>query len=97
MTTTRTGRTAKTKGVSMHPDELRDASTVEELTGIGFSEVYHRHFAPQMRVAAELLRQARADGVELDRDKVADLWTIHMSAQELKALYTQPSSLVLGE
>ncbi len=97
MPATRTGRQAKTEGVSLHPDELRDAATVEELAGVGFSEVYHRHFAPQMRAAAQMLRQARADGVELDRALVAEVWTIHMSAEELQSLYTRQSTLVLGE
>lgn len=90
------GRIARTKGVSMLPDELDDAATVERLTGVGFSEVYRRHFAPQMRAAAELLRQAQEAGVELDRTRLRDAWAVRMSETELAAVYAAESELRLA-
>jgi hypothetical protein len=91
------GRVARTKGVSMLPDELEDAATVERLTGVGFSEVYRRHFAPQMRAAAELLRQAQDSGMELDRARLRDAWAVRMSEAELAAVYGAESELRLGD
>ena len=66
------GRVARTKGVSLLPAEYEDASTVEQLTGVGFSEVYRRIFAPQMRAAADLLREAQEAGMELERGVLRD-------------------------
>ncbi len=97
MTSTTRGRTAQTKGVSMLPEELADARVVEALTGVGFSEVYHRHFAPQMRAAAQLLQDARDCGVELNRSLLKDHWDLDMSKSELTSLYAASSELVLGE
>ncbi len=91
------GRTARTKGVSMLPDELEDAATVEELTGVGFTEVYRRHFAPQMKAAAELLLEVREAGVELNRAVLRDTWDIHMGAGEVAAIYTAPSEMTRGQ
>lgn len=92
-----TGRVARTKGVSLLPAEHADAATVEELTGVGFSEVYHRFFAPQMKAAAAMLREARDAGMELDRAQLRDAWDVRMSSDELVALYVADSVLVLGD
>lgn len=91
------GRVARTKGVSLLPQEYADAATVEDLTGLGFSEVYRRFFAPQMRAAAELLRAAEESGMALDRRLLFDHWSPGMSAQELATIYTTPSQLVRGD
>lgn len=91
------GRVARTKGVSLLPAEYADASTVEELTGVGFSEVYHRFFAPQMRAAAQMLREVQDAGVELDRAVLRDTWDVHMSTEELTSVYTAESVLTLGD
>jgi len=91
------GRTAQTKGVSMLPEELADARAVEALTGVGFSEVYHRHFAPQMRAAAQLLQDAQDAGVELNRAVLKDRFELGMSESELVSLYTATSDLILGD
>jgi hypothetical protein len=91
------GRRAQTKGVSMHPNELEDVRTIEELTGVGFSEMYHRHLAPQVHAAAQLLVEARDDGVELDRARLRTEWDLSTSAEELVALYGEESELTLGE
>ncbi len=91
------GRTAQTKGVSMQPAELADARAIEELTGIGFSELYHRHLAPQLHVAAELLREASDAGMDVTRARLQDGWHLHMSRRELDGLYTESSELILGE
>lgn len=91
------GRTAQTKGVSLSPAELDDVKTVEDLGGVGLSEVYHRHFAPQMRAAALLLEAAREAGVELNRRLIVDGWDVSIDAKDLVALYAAPSSLELGE
>jgi hypothetical protein len=91
------GRVARTKGVSMLPDELADAATVEQLTGVGFSEVYRRHFAPQMRAAAELLRQAEAAGLGLDRARWHDVWSVRVTDADLDAIYGADSELRLGD
>lgn len=92
-----TGRVARTKGVSLLPEEFEDASTVEELTGVGFSEMYRRFFAPQIKAAADMLREAREAGVELDRAALRDLWHVRMTRDELAAIYTAESTLVLGD
>lgn len=91
-----TGRVARTKGVSLLPDEFDDAATIEELTGIGFSEVYRRFFAPHMRAAADLLRAAQDAGMALDRRSLTDVWQVHMSADELTAVFTAESQVELG-
>ena len=91
------GRVARTKGVSLLPAEYEDASTVEELTGVGFSEVYRRYFAPQMRAAADLLRGAQDAGMELDRGVLRDTWDVHMTSDELASVYTSESELLLGD
>jgi|GEM_PF-1294893 len=92
-----TGRTARTKGVSMLPAELDDVSTVEELTGVGFSEVYHRHFAPQMKSAAELLREASESGMELNRGLLRDVWHVDLTHDQLRAIYSAQSEVLLGD
>jgi len=92
-----TGRTARTKGVSMLPTELDDVSTVEELTGVGFSEVYHRHFAPQMKAAAELLREASESGMELNRGLLRDVWHVDLTQAQLRSIYTAESEVLLGD
>jgi hypothetical protein len=91
------GRVARTKGVSLFPEEFDDASTIEELTGVGFSEVYRRFFAPQMKAAAEMLRDAQEAGLELDRVTLRDVWHVRMSPAELASVYSANSSLVLGD
>jgi hypothetical protein len=92
-----TGRTAQTKGVSLSQGELDDVRTVEDLGGMGLSEVYHRHFAPQMHAAAQLLLAASEAGVELNRRLIVDAWDVTVSADERAAVYAAPSSLVMGE
>lgn len=96
MSTTATGRRAQTKGVSMTPDELHDAKEFEELTGVGFSELYHRHLAPQVHAALALLRDARAAGMELDRARLRDRWDLQADPAQLTALYAEESGLELG-
>lgn len=91
------GRTARTKGVSMQPDELADVVTVEELTGVGLSELYHRHFAPQLKAAAELLRDADEAGIELNRAVLRERWDLQMAPRDLSVLYTAESELTAGE
>jgi len=91
------GRVARTKGVSMLPAEYEDASTVEELTGVGFSEVYRRYFAPSMRAAAALLREAQQSGMDLDRAMLRDTWDVHMTRNELASVYATESELLLGD
>lgn len=81
----------------MHPHELEDARTVEELTGVGFSELYHRHLAPQVHAAAGLLREARDAGMELDRSRLRNEWDLTVSSEDLAALYAEESELTLGE
>ena len=93
----RKGRVARTKGVSLLPAEYEDVATVEELTGVGFSEVYRRYFATQMKAAADLLRTAHTAGLALDRHVLRDTWDIHMSREDLISLYTSESELSLGD
>lgn len=93
----RVGRVARTKGVSLLPAEYDDAVAVEEMTGVGFSEIYRRCFAPQLAAAAALLREARDAGVELDRAALRDTWDIRMTPAELASLYSADSELVLGD
>jgi hypothetical protein len=81
----------------MLPDELSDARAVEALTGLGFSEVYHRHFAPQMRAAAQLLREVQESGMTLDRSQLRDIWVLDLPAQDLAAVYSATSELAVGD
>ncbi len=92
-----TGRTAKTKGVSLNPTELDDVKTIEDLGGVGLSEVYHRHFAPQMHAAAQLLLAAQEAGVQLNRRLILDGWDVTATSDELAAIYEESSTLVMGE
>ena len=91
------GRTARTKGVSMLPDELADARAFEALTGMGLSEVFHRQLAPQLRAAVEILRDAKESGMELDRARLRDEWAPNMSKSAIASLYSRSSELVLGD
>lgn len=92
-----TGRVARTKGISLLPDEYGDAATVEEITGVGFSEIYRRCFAPQMRAAAAVLLEAREAGVELNRAALRDVWDVSITGDQLKSLYTAQSELRIGD
>jgi hypothetical protein len=94
---TRTGRIARTKGVSLLPGEYSDVATVEELTGVGFSEVYRKYFASQMKAAADLLRNAQTAGIALDRTTLRDTWDIHMTPEDIRSLYASESELSLGD
>lgn len=80
----------------MTPDELHDAKELEQLTAVGFSELYHRHLAPQVHAALALLRDARAAGMELDRARLRDRWDLHVGPAQLAALYAEESGLELG-
>lgn len=91
------GRRAQTKGVSMHPHELDDVRTIENLTGVGFSEMYHRHLAPQVNAAAQLLVEARDAGMELDRSRLKTEWDLTATAAEIASRYVAESELALGE
>jgi len=81
----------------MHPHELDDVRTIEELTGVGFSQLYHRHLAPQVHAAAQLLLDARDAGLQLDRTRLLTEWDLTTSPSELFALYGEESELSLGE
>jgi len=94
---TSVGRRAQTKGVSMHPHELEDVRTIEHLTGVGFSEMYHRHLAPQVSAAAQLLVEARDAGMELDRARLRSEWDLTATAQDIASLYAKESELTLGD
>ncbi len=95
--TERTGRTAKTKGISLSPDQLADVNAFEELTGLGLSEIYRRQLAPKLHTAVTLLKSAKDSGMELDRSRLQTEWIVDMSREELKTLYSSPSELVLGD
>jgi len=95
--TTNPGRRAQTKGVSMHPHELEDVRAIEELTGVGFSELYHRHLAPQVHAALQVLNEAREAGMELDRARLRIEWDLAASPTDLESLYAEGSELTLGE
>lgn len=91
------GRTARTKGISMLPNEFDDARAFEELTGIGLSEVFHRQLAPQLHAAVQVLRDAKEAGMELNRARLRDEWTLDMNHAQIHAVYERVSELVLGE
>jgi hypothetical protein len=93
----RAGRTAKTKGVSLSPDQLADINAFEELTGLGLSEIFRRQLAPKLHAAVSLLESAKDSGMELDRSRLRTEWVVGMSREELKTLYSSPSELVLGD
>lgn len=91
------GRVARTRGVSLLPSEVEDIAVVEELTGVGFSELYRRFFAHQVSAAANVLREAREAGVELDRAQLRDTWDVHMSAESIASIYLAESELEIGD
>ena len=72
-------------------------ATIEEIAGIGFSELIHRHFAPQLKAAADMLTQARDSGVEVDRGVLRDVWHVAMTRDELVDLYARDSVLTVGD
>jgi hypothetical protein len=90
------GRIARTKGLSMLPSELADVQALEELTGMGLSEIFHRQFAPQLHAAVMVLRDAKKSGLELDRARLRFEWVLSMSPIQIRAIYTRTSELVLG-
>jgi hypothetical protein len=49
--------------------------------------------APHQRGAADLLRAAQDAGMALDRRSLTDVWQVHMSADELTAVFTADSQL----
>lgn len=81
----------------MHPHELEDVRTIEELTGVGFSEMYHRHLAPQVSAAAQVLVEARDAGMELDRARLQSEWDLTATAQGIASLHAEGSELTLGD
>lgn len=95
--TERAGRTAKTRGISLSPDQLVDVNAFEELTGLGLSEIFRRQLAPKLHAAVSLLESAKDSGMELDRSRLRTEWVVGMSREELKNLYSIPSELVLGD
>ncbi len=52
--------------------------------------------APQMRAAADMLREAQDAGMGLDRRSLSSVWQVHMSADELASVYTAESRLELS-
>ena len=65
--------------------------------GVGFSGMYHRHLAPQVNAAAQLLLEARDAGMELDRSRLRSEWDLTATAEDIAALYAEESELTLGE
>jgi NOL1/NOP2/fmu family ribosome biogenesis protein len=90
------GRIARTKGLSMLPSELEEAQELEELTGMGLSEIFHRQFAPQLHAAVLVLRDAKESGMELNRARLRTEWVLGMSPIQIRDIYTRTSELVLG-
>jgi hypothetical protein len=92
-----TGRTAKTKGVSLRPDELADVRVIEEATGMGLTEVYRRHLAPQIHAAAQLLGELRDAGMELDRARLRTEYDITITPAQLTEIYSAESTVAFGD
>ena len=90
-------RVARTKGVSLLPAEFDDLSTVEEMTGVGLTEAYRRFLAPQMRAAADVLREAREAGMEMNRAVLRVSWDTAMSPEELSDVFRASSVLRRGD
>ena len=82
--------------ISMSPDDFRDVSAVEEMTGSNFSEIYRHFFAPRMRALAETLREVQGAGLELDRRSFDDVWLVQMTSDELASIYSAESTLQSG-
>ena len=81
----------------MTQNAFDDIAAVETLTGVRFSEMYHRFFAPQLAHAATLLREAHAAGMELDRVKLSDVAAQRTGRSDLLLMYTELSKLHYGE
>ena len=67
-------RMVRAKRVFLWSDEYDDIATVEELTGMDFSDLYHRFIAPQIRAAAALLREADNSGTSMRQEDLTDTW-----------------------
>lgn len=75
--------------------ELADLATLEAV-GLDFAELYRRHLAPQVAVAAEMLRELDASGMSLDRAGLVEVWDTTMTPAALDALYAADSELGSG-
>ena len=91
--TQRTGRTAKSKSISLSPDQRADVAAFEELTGMGLSEIFRRQVVPKLHAAVGLLQNAKDSGMELDRFRLHTEWVVGMSRKELKTLYSGRSRI----
>lgn len=81
----------------MLPTELDAAQIVEELTGVGLSELFHLHLSPRIQAAASLLREMEDAGMTVDRHRLADLWETSLTPSQWRAVYAAESELVLGD
>jgi hypothetical protein len=81
----------------MLPHEVEDLGIIESLTGVGVSELDHRHLSSQVHAAAQLLLAARDAGMELDRAGLPTEWDLAASPEDLAAWYGEESELTLGE
>lgn len=61
------GRQARTRGVSVSPEEAELISAFEELTGLGFTDQVRQSLFSKLPAAVALLQEMRAAGMETGR------------------------------
>lgn len=83
----RPGRQARTRGVSLNPDEQALVDEFQELTGLGFTEQVRQGVIARLPAANQLLRDMRAAGMSPSESPLAQQVVHEESEAERKALY----------
>jgi len=81
------GRQARTRGVSLHPDEQALVERFEELTGLGFTEQVRQLMLAKLPAAVWALEEMATAGMEPGRRPLVDEIVYVEDAQERRARY----------
>jgi hypothetical protein len=84
--TERSGRQARTRGVSMSPDEQALIERFRELSGMGFSEQVRQTLVPKLPAAIQLLEDMRAAGMTPGESPLVEQVVFAESDEERRAL-----------
>ena len=81
------GRKARTKGVSLSPDEQGLVNRFEELTGVGFTDQVRQGLLQRLPSVIALLEDMVEAGMDVTGRPVADQVVFAETAEERRALY----------
>ncbi|HEY8775452.1 MAG TPA: hypothetical protein VIM23_04665 [Gaiellaceae bacterium] len=81
------GRQARTRGVSLAPDEATLTQEFEELTGLGFTDQVRQSLLAKLPAAVALLKDMREAGMEPGKPLVVDQVVYAETADERRELY----------